>query len=345
MNHSATRVDQAGRPLPDIGLSEQAIDLYGRLTTGEQPRPGDAAALAELQVWGMAGRAEDGDRVVPLPPTTAACTLAQDALVHFAEQARLMRDLPDTVHRLETMFASTRFRSGSGAEFLADRDEVNERIGGILAGAQQELLGAHPNGGRSREQMELGIPRDTAALARGVKYRTLYRDAVRDDAVTCEWASTMGPRGAHFRTLADPFERIIIVDRKTAVIPNYVIPDAPDGAAWIITSLPMVGYCVHAFEQEWRRATVWHGERRVRGLASVGGLLTDLHKAILRGIAAGDSLERVARGLDMKVRSVQRKLDEVRGLWNLPNAPLPVLTYHWAMSPEHDDGVDLEQAA
>jgi len=290
--------------------------------------------------------ADDGGQPIVLPPTTAAWTLAESALVHVAEQARLLRDLPLAVHQLETQFATTRFRSGSGAEFLADRDEVNERIGSILASAQSELLGAHPQGPRSREQMELGIPRDTAALARGVKYRTLYRDAVRDDAVTREWASTMAPRGVHFRTLADKFERMVIVDRKIAVIPNHVIPDAPDGAAWIITSLPMVGFCAEVFEREWQRATVWHGERRVRGLAAAGGLLTDLHKAILRGIAAGDSLERVARGLETTVRTVQRQLDQIRKLWNLPNAPLQVLTYHWAKSPEHDEqGLDLEQAA
>lgn len=287
-----------------------------------------------------------GQRPVVLPPAAAGWTLGKGGLAHLAEQAEKLLALPRLIQDLEVHFEQTRFHAGTGAEFLADRDEVNDRIGGILVSAQSELLGAHPNGPRSREQMQLGIPRDTAALKRGVKYRTLYRDAVRDDAVTCEWASTMGPRGAHFRTLADPFERIIIVDRKTAVIPDYVIPDAPDGAAWIITSLPMVGYCVHAFEQEWRRATVWHGERRVRGLTASGGLLSDLHKAILRGIAAGDSLERVARGLETTVRTVQRQLDQIRAVWNLPNASLPVLTYHWAKSPEHDDfGAGLEQAA
>lgn len=344
MDRSATRVDQAGRPLPDTGLSEQAVDLYGQLAAGIQPEPGDTMALAELEVWGMAGRAEDG-AVVPLPPTTAAWTIAQEALVHVAAQARQLMELPATIHELEKRFASTRFRAGTGSEFLADRNEVNARIGRILAGAQEELLGAHPHEPRTREQMRLGVPRDTAALERGVRYRTLYQDVVRDDAVSCEWASTMAPLGAQYRTLADPFERVIIVDRKVAVIANSpdVIPDAPEHAAWIITDRSMVDFCVRAFDKEWRRARPWFGERRVRGPQAGGGVLSDLQKAILTCLAEGQTQDGAARSLTLPKRSLQRQLDQVRAVWGMPNASIGQLTYHWALSPERDLG--LEQAA
>ncbi len=350
MGDSFTRVDPRGRALPVEGLDEAAVALYGRLAQGGKPTPEDGPALARLRAWGMIGADDTGTEQPPvLPPTDAAWTLSKAALIHLESQLRQLAELPRTIEKMKAHFEGSRFQSGMGAEFLADRDEINERIGAVLAGAQHELLGAHPQGPRSREQMEIGIPRDTAALARGVKYRTLYQDAVRDDVVTCEWASTMAPRGSQFRTLVDPFDRIIIIDRRVAVIPDYAMPDSPEGAAWIITSLPMVAFARHAFDQQWRRATAWHGERRAQRRAGAPGVLEDVHKVILQCLAEDDSLEKIARGLRTSKRTVQRKLDEVRALWGVPGASHAKLTFMWGRSlqsaPEPGGTLDLEQAA
>ncbi|MBO1330679.1 hypothetical protein [Streptomyces sp. VRA16 Mangrove soil] len=315
-------------------MSAKAVALFGRITRGDRPGAGDAEALAELRAWRMVGETGPGGQVTPLPPTEAAWNVGRDALAHLQQQIVQLAQLPGVLEQLNVQFAQSRQRAGAGSEFLADRAEVNERIGVILAGAQEELLGAHPHQPRTREQMRVGIPRDATAIERGVRYRTLYQDIVRDDAVSCEWASVMSERGAQYRTLADPFERVVIVDRKVAVISDYVIPDAPEHAAWIITDRAMVGFAVHAFEQEWRRAKPWHGERRSARAGS--GILTDVQRAILRCFSEGATQEGVARGLGMSTRSLQRQLDQVRALWALPNASVAQLTFHWALSPERD---------
>lgn len=334
-------MDTMGRALPVDGLTSADTELYGRLAAGGRPGPEDDEALARLRAWGMV--ADDDGHTVVLPPTAAAWTLAEAGLAHLQQQIQLLAGLPKPVHQMTVQFNGSRFRAGSGSEFLAERAEVNERIGAILAGAQFELLGAHPHKPRTREQMELGLPRDTAAIERGVRYRTLYQDVVRDDAVSCEWASAMSQLGAQYRTLVDPFERVIIVDRRIAIIANgNVIPDAPEGAAWVITDMAMVDFCWRAFDKEWRRATVWHGERRQRGLR-VAGRLSELQKTVLRCLSEGDTLEGVARGMRMSKRSLQRQLDQIRGLWGLPNASVAQLTFQWALSPDRD--LELEQAA
>ncbi|MFM9373224.1 hypothetical protein [Streptomyces sp. Da 82-17] len=350
MEESTTSASPAvGRALPEQRLSAAAADLHARIAKGDHPGAGDEQAVAELQAWGMLSRPrQSGAPMVAMPPVEAAWNVAQDALLHLQHQIQQLVELPGTVQRLELQYAQSRFRAGAGSEFIADRDEVNERIGAILDGAQTELLGAHPQGPRTRAQMEIGVPRDTAALERGVKYRTLYQDAVRDDPVTCEWASTMAPRGVHFRTLADPFERCIIVDRRIAVISNYVVEDAPAHAAWIITDRAMVAFAVHAFEQQWRRAAPWHGERRVRTVPMPGarGTLSRVQRAILRALAEGDSQESVARAMQMSKRTLQRELDAIRTLWALPQATVAQLTYRWALSPERSEAVlPVEPAA
>ena len=344
MGDVSTRVDPRGRALPEQELTQAAVALYGHLAQGGKLRPGDEEAFAALRTWGMVGdTAQAGEKPVVLPPVEAGWSVAKSTLLHLLEQIHRLEELPRTLQPMNLEFARSQFRASTGSEFLADRTVVNKRIEEILKGAQFELLSAHPTGSRTQEQMELGVPRDTAALRRGVRFRTLYRDAVRDDAVTCEWATQMVPEGAHFRTLVDSFERVIIVDRRVAVISNYAIPDAPDGAAWIITDLAMVGFCVSAFEQEWRRATPWHGERRIRGRRAGEGLLSETHRAILRCFAEGDTLDGVGHRLGMAKRTLQRQLTQIRAVWNLPNATIAQLTFRWATCPERD--VDLEQAA
>lgn len=340
MGDRTTRVNQQGRALPVDGLTDTDVDVYGRLAAGEDPQPGDEPAVARLKAHGLL--ADGTGRPVVLPPTNAAWTLAEDALANLSQQIQLLDALPRTIEAMSVLFNRSRFRAGSGSEFLAERDVVNQRMEKILAGAQFELLGAHPHKPRTREQMELGVPRDKAAIDRGVRYRTLYQDVVRDDAVSCEWASTMAQHGAQYRTLMDPFERVIIVDRKIAVISDYVMEAAPEGAAWIITDRAMVGFCAHAFEQEWRRGTVWHGERRQRGLR-VAGRLSEVQKSILRALSENQTLDGLARRMSVSKRSLQREVDGIRSLWGMPGASLATLTFHWATSPERD--VALEQAA
>lgn len=343
MGDRTTRVDQQGNALPVDGLTDVDVDLYGRIAAGNRPGPQDVDALARLREWGMVG--EDDGRPVVMPPTVAAWTVAEQGLAHLVQQIQALAGLPKPVEEMSVQFDRSRFRAGGASEFLAERAEVNERMEKILAGAQFELLGAHPHKPRTREQMKLGIPRDTAAIDRGVRYRTLYQDVVRDDAVSCEWATVMSDRGAQYRTLADPFERVIIVDRKIAVISNYVIPDAPDGAAWIITDRAMVGFAVHAFEQEWRRASVWHGERRVRGVDAGEQGLSDYQVAILDLLADGKTQAGVAQRYGKSERSVQRELDKVRARWGMPEASLLQVMFHWGAHRRSREGGGLEQAA
>ncbi|HEY3529843.1 MAG TPA: LuxR family transcriptional regulator [Nocardioides sp.] len=123
-------------------------------------------------------------------------------------------------------------------------------INGAVAEAEEELLTAQPQTGRERASLKSAAERDKSAIDRGVKMRTLYQHSARRHALTREYVSEVSAHGAEVRTLDEFFNRMIVVDRRLAVIPG------PGGTeVGIAVQEPaLVAYLVDVFERAWERA-------------------------------------------------------------------------------------------
>lgn len=327
-------------------LSPAAVGVYARITRDEPLSVEDKPALEELAGWGLVGfDPEVPDVPVALDPSEAVQRRTNAQLQQLAEQAARIRNGPQVAEELGAHFDRAKWESGHGSLFLAERELVNARIEAVFAGAQHEVLTAQPGGPRSQEHRDIAMERDSAALRRGVKIKTLYRDSVREDPLTREWAHAMTGLGAVYRTLADPFEKIIIVDRRTAFIRDHIGGDgAPEHAAWQVTDRPVVALIAAVFQETWRRATPWTGEAAVTGDAA-GTRTTPIQRAILRDTADGIQQEITAKRLDISLRRLQRELAEVKDRWHAPT--LAALTFQWATSPDRniDDQIDTVSSA
>lgn len=316
-------------------LSEGASAAYGKITRGEVLANDEKDAVDELVSWGLVTLDPDQpDTPIALDPQEAIRRRTNAQLHQLAQQASRILKGPDVADRLGADFDRATWRSGHGSVYLTERSEVNARIQDVFAGARSEILTAQPSGPRTKEHMDIALERDRAALRRGVRLRTLYRDSVRADVLTREWAHTMTSEGAAYRTLADPFEKMIIVDRRTAFIRDHVGGhDAPEHAAWQVTDRPMVGFIAAVFSELWRRASPWVGEAAVTDLtAGTGTRTTRLQRAILRDVAAGIDQKITAKRLHISLRRLQRELADMKKLWHAPT--LAALTYQWATSPD-----------
>ena len=93
--------------------------------------------------------------------------------------------------------------------------------------------------GRQAARPEVGA-REIAALKRGVKMRTLYQHAARRGADTRKYVAAVTAAGAEVRTLDEFFNRLIVVDRRIAIIPSHEGARRRDGdqraARWWATS-------------------------------------------------------------------------------------------------------------
>lgn len=120
----------------------------------------------------------------------------------------------------------------------------------LVAEAEEELLTAQPQAGRNAQSLAAAALRDTAALERGVRMRTLYQHSARRSAITHKYVGAVTDRGAEVRTLDEFFNRMIVVDRRVAVIPAQ----EDLRAAVAIREPAVVSYLVDVFERAWERA-------------------------------------------------------------------------------------------
>lgn len=120
----------------------------------------------------------------------------------------------------------------------------------LVGDAQEELLTAQPQYRRGIKQLNESVAHEIAALKRGVRVRTLYQHAARRGADTRKYVAAVTAAGAEVRTLDEFFNRLIVVDRRTAVIPSHEGTDA----AMVISDRSLVAYLVDMFERHWERA-------------------------------------------------------------------------------------------
>ncbi|HWU33403.1 MAG TPA: LuxR family transcriptional regulator, partial [Marmoricola sp.] len=134
---------------------------------------------------------------------------------------------------------------------IAGRANINRFLESVVGDAHTELLTAQPDGPRPSDQLAVAIERDRRALERGVSLRTLYQHSARRSTTTQDYVSEVAALGAQVRTLDEFFKRLIVVDRRLAVIPA---PDDP-AVAIAIHEPDLVTYLVDIFERYWERGT------------------------------------------------------------------------------------------
>ncbi|GAA2132565.1 LuxR family transcriptional regulator [Nocardioides bigeumensis] len=132
---------------------------------------------------------------------------------------------------------------------LRGLDTINSYIVSVVAGAETELLTAQPQATRTAAAVAKAAERDIAALDRGLKMRTLYQHSARRMAATHKYVLAVERRGAEVRTLDEFFNRLIVVDRRIAIIPGSSGP-----LAMAIREPMIVEYLVDLFERHWERA-------------------------------------------------------------------------------------------
>ena len=126
---------------------------------------------------------------------------------------------------------------------------IGPYITSVVADAAEELLTAQPQTHRAMKQLPDVAERDRAALRRGVSMRTLYQHTARRSVATPKYVAAVTAEGAQVRTLDEFFNRLIVIDRRVAVIPGH-----EHNSALAIREPSVVAYLVDIFERSWERA-------------------------------------------------------------------------------------------
>lgn len=270
-------------------LYEEAVTQGGlgsqdpRLQDGSEHRP----ALDMLIDLGLLTRDPSSGQYVAADPATAqshvVAPLGQRGAELLNESARWSQAFG---HLAQTW---RRYPAATQGPFVELHGEaIRVFLSSIVADAESELITAQPQTGRA-DEVKVAIKRDVEALGRGVKMRTLYQHAARRQSATHKYVAAVTQLGAEVRTLDEFFNRLIVVDRRVALIPGH------QGlrVALAIREPSLVAYLVDVFERAWERGRPFTNKdsRMMRDIAAEQRAMTI--RMLIKGHADPASAKRL----------------------------------------------------
>ncbi|MFE6063698.1 LuxR C-terminal-related transcriptional regulator [Streptomyces sp. NPDC056431] len=304
--------------LETLGLSVEADSIYRVML--EQPQSGVAelavatlltenqvrAALDELGrlMLVRVSRDHPGDLCVVSPQIGLTNILRQQE----AELARRQADLAASRAVVTELFAAHADGAqthGAHGERLLGLDAIQSRLEIMGRTMTGECMGVHPGRAQRAEDLLASRQPNAEALARGVTFRTLYQDCVRNDAATVEHANWLLKHGGEVRTAPVVPQRMVITDRSHALVPLDPA-DSRKGALYI-TEPGIALSLVTLFEQSWSLAEPLGA--CTRRDPETG--LNPVERQLLRLLASGLTDEAAGQRLGISVRTVRRQMASI----------------------------------
>ena len=194
--------------------------------------------------------------------------------------------------------------SHPGVEQLVGLDQIRDRLALLTREVTEEFLAFAPGGPQTAENMAASRPLNQDLLERGVRMRTLYLDSVRSHRPTVEHATWLAGLGGQVRTVPSLPTRMILMDRRTAMI--SVSSDDTAAGAVVLTGQGTLTLLYALFE------TTWESAQPLGEVVPVDPHgLTAQQTAALRLLAEGHTDEAIAKRLGVSHRTARRIASEL----------------------------------
>ncbi|WP_157032095.1 helix-turn-helix domain-containing protein [Kitasatospora cheerisanensis] len=307
------RAEVPGLTTAGLGVvSAEARELYKSIlgTAGRScpARPEDQrpAPLQELLDIGLlVPDVNDPKVLMAVDPQQLAAGLSaswqRSALELLTRAASLPADLQELSQAYGGGLAAD--KTGGIVEHISGKAEINRRLAEFGQSANHEVLSAQPGGGARSFPPATAIALDTGMLRRGVARRTIYQPSTRYSAPVREYVAAVTRAGGEVRTLGEPFTRLIVIDRRIAIIP---FADDNERAA-VVRDEPVIAYLVNTFELCWERAIPF-----LDGNDVPVEVVSLLRQNIIRMLLQGVGHRVIARNLGLSERTLARHIAELR---------------------------------
>ncbi|MFG2694662.1 LuxR C-terminal-related transcriptional regulator [Kitasatospora sp. NPDC051984] len=262
----------------------------------------DAGAAARLLELGLLEHYAVGGWVAAVNPRTAGArlgsTLRERATGLLTRADRTAAGFEELAESYDT--AQRRTEPVAGIAHLTSAQQVRHRLLEIEADYREEGLAAQP-GPRPPEYLK-DSSRLHKALARGAVIDVLYQPLTRHAPHTVAYAAEATDWGVRVRVLDEPFARMLIFDRRVAVISA----STRTLAAAFIEDPAVVDHLVAVFQRDFARAVraPWRdlaGRRLPETARRIGELLT-----------AGLTQRSIASRLNLSERTVAAHIARLR---------------------------------
>jgi DNA-binding CsgD family transcriptional regulator/DNA-binding MarR family transcriptional regulator len=296
-----------------LGLDEVTEAVYRGILT--EPRSladlTDRLGLTEEQVKDALDRlsemalvrtsAESADRLHAVSPHVAMEILLSRQRAHIALQQQRLEASRAAAAQLILEYEDRLTTGGSTStvRFLEGIDAIRDHLATLHGQVSRELLVFAPGGPQTPANMAASRPLNVELLERGVEMRTVYLDSIHSCPETMKYAHWLVAGGCQIKTVPTLPNRMIIYDRRAAVIAT----DTGNTAAGAIelTSQGMVTALLALFESVWASAQPLGSLDR-----PVPGTLTRQQAEALRLLAQGHTDEAIASRLGVSPRTARR---------------------------------------
>ncbi|WP_217208207.1 LuxR C-terminal-related transcriptional regulator [Streptomyces sp. AC550_RSS872] len=180
-------------------------------------------------------------------------------------------------------------------------DAINSQIERLGHGAESSVEVFAPRGAQTPAALKAARPLDQSAVERGVHVRYIYLDSIRNDPATMQYARWLQGIGGEVRALPQLPLRMIIYDRRAAMVP--IDPEDAARGVLVLQGAGVVTALVSLFQQTWEQAQALCGSRAAT--ATQDGL-TPQEQAVLDLLFDGHTDDVVARKLGVSVRTGRR---------------------------------------
>ncbi|MFC8506199.1 LuxR C-terminal-related transcriptional regulator [Streptomyces sp. NPDC057411] len=262
--------------------------------------------LAELTAFSLIRPSgEVPGSVVVVPPSVALAELISTRQRDVYEDQRRLAEcrvaLSDIVAEFEQRHDGF---DGSRIEYLRGMDSVRGYLEEMSHQIETEVLALIPRASLTAESMAASQALDAKVVERGGTIRTIYLDSVRNHSATRRYAAWLNEYGGQVRTHPVLPMRLILVDRKLAVLP--IDPEDSSTGALVVREPGVVTALLALFSHIWEAA-------RPLGTAELPDDqgLTPQERELLRLLAQGMTDEAAGKQLAISVRSVRRLMSDI----------------------------------
>lgn len=197
--------------------------------------------------------------------------------------------------------------ANGGVAYLHSLPEINRTIQQALTSARVEILTAQPDGPRPRAVLDDALESVRRQIAAGVAMRTLYQHTTRFDEATKDYVRTVTDYGVQVRTLAEFFDRLIVIDRSTA----FISANDDRTVAVLITEPSVVRFLSDVFERSWDRAEPFPFVP-MHAAQAAPEVVPAIRDSIRRLLVEGHSDKVIARRLGISERSLQAHVAHIK---------------------------------
>ncbi|MFJ4854826.1 MULTISPECIES: helix-turn-helix transcriptional regulator [unclassified Streptomyces] len=203
---------------------------------------------------------------------------------------------------------SGRRPSPAGIEQLEGVDRIRDRIDDLAFFARDEILSVEPHTRLSPESIARSRPMDLRCLRRGVRIRSVVARAALEDPATAAHLRELAAHGAAIRLTSETAERLLVYDRRTALVP--LDPRDPLRGVLLAQRTGLVSNIVALFEKIWDQC-VDLARADDEGRDPADAALSGAERRVLVSMCTVGKDEAGARELGVSVRTYRRHVAEL----------------------------------